>query len=133
MCVYLSPSPPFPLSLSQVQGSLSTKMQGVVRLMLRLRQSDPNAKVLIFSSWVDVLDVIADAFAQNGITYRALHHRTKFHVSLCFVCVVRLGFLFWGVRVLFCFVLFFVCLVSLFSLLVCEILFICSFFSLFLC
>ncbi|KAK8397451.1 hypothetical protein O3P69_004894 [Scylla paramamosain] len=66
----------------KVQGSLSTKMQGVVRLMLRLRQRDPNAKVLIFSSWVDVLDVIADAFAQNGITYRALHQRTKFHRHL---------------------------------------------------
>lgn len=66
----------------KVQGSLSTKMEGVVRLMLKIKLADPDAKVLVFSSWVDVLDVIADAFAQNGITYRALHNRTKFQVHL---------------------------------------------------
>lgn len=67
--------------LIQVQGSLSTKVEGVVRLMLRIRLGDPDAKVLVFSSWNDVLEVLADAFSQNGITYRSLHQRSKFHVS----------------------------------------------------
>nr|XP_045617516.1 E3 ubiquitin-protein ligase SHPRH-like [Procambarus clarkii]XP_045617517.1 E3 ubiquitin-protein ligase SHPRH-like [Procambarus clarkii] len=66
----------------KVQGSLSTKMEGVVRLMLKIKLADPEAKVLVFSSWADVLDVIADAFAQNGITYRALHQRSKFQRHL---------------------------------------------------
>lgn len=66
----------------KVQGSLSTKMEGVVRLMKKIKLADPEAKVLVFSSWMDVLDVIADAFAQNGITYRALHQRSKFQRHL---------------------------------------------------
>ncbi|KAG7174962.1 E3 ubiquitin-protein ligase SHPRH-like [Homarus americanus] len=66
----------------KVQGSLSTKMEGVVRLMLKIKLADPGAKVLVFSSWVDVLNVIADAFAQNGITYRALHQHSKFQRHL---------------------------------------------------
>lgn len=66
----------------KVQGSLSTKVEGVVRLMLKIKLSDPEAKVLVFSSWVDVLDVIADAFAQNGITFRALHQHSKFQKHL---------------------------------------------------
>ncbi|KAK7076401.1 hypothetical protein SK128_024787 [Halocaridina rubra] len=53
-------------------------MEGVVRLMLKIKHSDPEAKVLVFSTWNDVLDVIGDAFAQNGITYRALHQHSKF-------------------------------------------------------
>lgn len=84
---FVSSFHPFPPSLlthfdifSQVQGSLSTKVEGVVRLMLKIKLSDPEAKVLVFSSWVDVLDVIADAFAQNGITFRALHQHSKFQV-----------------------------------------------------
>ncbi|KAK4288850.1 hypothetical protein Pmani_038148 [Petrolisthes manimaculis] len=66
----------------KVQGSLSTKVEGVARLMLRIRLGDPDAKVLVFSSWNDVLEVIADAFSQNGITYRSLHQRSKFHKNL---------------------------------------------------
>ena len=66
----------------KVQGSLSTKVEGVVRLMLRIKQANQNAKVLIFSTWVDVLDVIGDAFAQNGITYRALYQHSKFQTNL---------------------------------------------------
>lgn len=83
-CLLISSLPSFPpysfRSFSQVQGSLSTKVEGVVRLMLKIKLSDPEAKVLVFSSWVDVLDVIADAFAQNGITFRALHQHSKFQV-----------------------------------------------------
>ncbi|XP_064122069.1 E3 ubiquitin-protein ligase SHPRH-like [Macrobrachium nipponense] len=66
----------------KVQGSLSTKMEGVVRLVLKIKEKDPEAKILVFSSWNDVLDVIGDAFAQNGITYRALHQHSKFQTHL---------------------------------------------------
>ncbi|XP_068240561.1 E3 ubiquitin-protein ligase SHPRH [Palaemon carinicauda] len=66
----------------KVQGSLSTKMEGVVRLVLKIKEKDPEAKILVFSSWNDVLDVIGDAFAQNGITYRALHKHSKFQTHL---------------------------------------------------
>lgn len=64
----------------KVTGSLSTKIGGVVRTMLKIKASDPEAKVLIFSSWNNVLEVIADGLAQNGITYRMLHANNKFQV-----------------------------------------------------
>ncbi|XP_076060889.1 E3 ubiquitin-protein ligase SHPRH [Oratosquilla oratoria] len=66
----------------KVQGSLSTKIEGVVRLMLRIKAQDPEAKVLVFSSWTDVLDVIADGLAENGIMYRSLHQHSKFQTNL---------------------------------------------------
>merc|ERR1712106_595731 len=66
----------------KIQGSLSTKMEGVVRVMLRIKAADPEAKILIFSTWNDVLEVIADALTQNGIIYRSLHDRQKFQEHL---------------------------------------------------
>lgn len=66
----------------KIQGSLSTKMEGVVRVMLRIKAADSDAKVLIFSTWNDVLQVIADALTQNGILYRSLHDRQKFQEHL---------------------------------------------------
>ncbi|KAB7507906.1 E3 ubiquitin-protein ligase SHPRH [Armadillidium nasatum] len=66
----------------KVSGSLSTKIEGVVRVMLKIKSSDPEAKVLLFSTWNEVLEVIADGFSQNGITHRILQNRTKFQETL---------------------------------------------------
>ncbi|RXG53492.1 E3 ubiquitin-protein ligase SHPRH [Armadillidium vulgare] len=66
----------------KVSGSLSTKIEGVVRVMFKIKSSDPEAKVLLFSTWNEVLEVIADGFSQNGITHRILLNRNKFQETL---------------------------------------------------
>lgn len=45
------------------------KIEAVTRRILWIKSSDPEAKVLVFSSWNDVLDVLEHAFNANGITY----------------------------------------------------------------
>ncbi|CAF2298271.1 unnamed protein product [Brassica napus] len=52
-----------------VQGSYGTKIEAVTRRLLWIKSSDPEAKVLVFSSWNDVLDVLEHAFSANGITF----------------------------------------------------------------
>uniref|UniRef100_A0A2P2MDB4 RING-type domain-containing protein n=1 Tax=Rhizophora mucronata TaxID=61149 RepID=A0A2P2MDB4_RHIMU len=53
----------------RVQGSYGTKIEAVTRRILWIKSSDSNAKVLVFSSWNDVLDVLEHAFRANDITY----------------------------------------------------------------
>ncbi|CAN1138472.1 E3 ubiquitin-protein ligase SHPRH [Linum perenne] len=52
-----------------VHGSYGTKLEAVTRRILLIKASDSEAKVLVFSSWNDVLDVLEHAFKANGITY----------------------------------------------------------------
>lgn len=52
-----------------VQGSYGTKIEAITRRILWIKSSDPKAKVLVFSSWNDVLDVLEHAFAANEISY----------------------------------------------------------------
>ncbi|KAJ6297117.1 hypothetical protein OIU78_022778 [Salix suchowensis] len=52
-----------------VQGSYGTKVEAITRRILWIKSSDPKAKVLVFSSWNDVLDVLEHAFNANEISY----------------------------------------------------------------
>ncbi|ESQ52797.1 hypothetical protein EUTSA_v10016132mg [Eutrema salsugineum] len=52
-----------------VHGSYGTKIEAVTRRILWIKSSDPQSKVLVFSSWNDVLDVLEHALAANGITF----------------------------------------------------------------
>ncbi|VVB02957.1 unnamed protein product [Arabis nemorensis] len=52
-----------------VQGSYGTKIEAITRRILWIKSSDPQAKVLVFSSWNDVLDVLQHALAANSITF----------------------------------------------------------------
>jgi E3 ubiquitin-protein ligase SHPRH len=45
------------------------KVEAVTRRILWIKSSDPKAKVLVFSSWNDVLDVLEHALNANEITY----------------------------------------------------------------
>lgn len=58
----------------KIQGSHSTKVQAVVRQVLKLRQSDEKVKILIFSTWEVVLKLLAKAFTQNNITHEHVSH-----------------------------------------------------------
>lgn len=45
------------------------KIEAVARRILWIKYTEPRAKVLVFSSWNDVLDVLEHAFDANGVTY----------------------------------------------------------------
>lgn len=45
------------------------KIEAVTRRILWINSTDPQAKILVFSSWNDVLDVLQHAFTANSISY----------------------------------------------------------------
>ncbi|XP_071734356.1 uncharacterized protein [Rutidosis leptorrhynchoides] len=52
-----------------INGSYSTKIVAVTRRILSIGCTDPKAKILVFSSWNDVLDVLEHAFTANDISF----------------------------------------------------------------
>ncbi|KAK7301052.1 hypothetical protein RJT34_11908 [Clitoria ternatea] len=65
-----------------VKGSYGTKIEAVTRRILWVKATDNNAKILVFSSWNDVLDVLEHAFAANDITYIRMKGGRKAHVAI---------------------------------------------------
>ncbi|KAL2317565.1 hypothetical protein Fmac_031441 [Flemingia macrophylla] len=65
-----------------VKGSYGTKIEAVTRRILSVKANDHRAKVLVFSSWNDVLDVLEHAFAANNITYIRMKGGRKAHVAI---------------------------------------------------
>ncbi|XWS74480.1 hypothetical protein CRYUN_Cryun01aG0001600 [Craigia yunnanensis] len=65
-----------------VQGSYGTKIEAVTRRILGIKSADPKAKVLVFSSWNDVLDVLEHAFTANEITYIRMKGGRKSNVAI---------------------------------------------------
>ena len=59
--------------MEAVKGSHSTKVEAVIKCLLRVRAEDEEAKSLVFSTWPDVLDILATALEENDIAYAALH------------------------------------------------------------
>ena len=45
------------------------KIEAVTRRILWIKHTDPIAKILVFSSWNDVLDVLEHAFTANDISF----------------------------------------------------------------
>ncbi|XP_052201128.1 uncharacterized protein LOC127807364 isoform X2 [Diospyros lotus] len=52
-----------------VHGSYGTKIEAITKRILWISSTDPRAKLLVFSSWNDVLDVLEHAFTANSISY----------------------------------------------------------------
>ncbi|XP_019628191.1 PREDICTED: E3 ubiquitin-protein ligase SHPRH-like [Branchiostoma belcheri] len=65
-----------------VKGSHSTKVEAVVRTLKLIQQNDPTAKSLVFSTWQDVLDVVATALRENNMEYRAINGIHRFQENL---------------------------------------------------
>lgn len=57
---------------SQKSVRYSTKISAIVDTLLSLRESDPDVKVLIFSTWDVVLTVLKKALDENYISHRRL-------------------------------------------------------------
>lgn len=66
----------------RVKGDHSTKVDGVIRCLIQIQRMDSDAKVLVFSSWQDVLDILSQALKDNDISYRSLHSHNKFQENL---------------------------------------------------
>uniref|UniRef100_A0A8C3KVU7 E3 ubiquitin-protein ligase SHPRH n=1 Tax=Chrysolophus pictus TaxID=9089 RepID=A0A8C3KVU7_CHRPC len=65
-----------------VKGSHSTKVEAVVRTLKRIQFKDPGAKSLVFSTWQDVLDIIAKALYDNNMTFSQINGISKFQENL---------------------------------------------------
>lgn len=70
-------------SAISVQGSYGTKIEAVTRRILRITSTDGAAKILVFSSWNDVLDVLEHSLAANNISYARMKGGRKSQVALC--------------------------------------------------
>ncbi|KAF6145667.1 hypothetical protein GIB67_022194 [Kingdonia uniflora] len=65
-----------------VVGSYGTKIEAVTKRILWIKCMDPNAKILLFSSWNDVLDVLEHALFANNITSIRMKGGRKSHVAI---------------------------------------------------
>lgn len=66
----------------KIEGSYSSKVRSVIIELMNLIEADPTVKVLIFSSWDKVLDVIGEALQENSISFRRLGTSAKLKNSL---------------------------------------------------
>ncbi|BES94744.1 SNF2 family N-terminal domain [Nesidiocoris tenuis] len=66
----------------KIVGSYSTKVEAVTCELIRLRNEDPDVKVIVFSTWEQVLNVISDALQTNNISFRRLGSSSKYSQSL---------------------------------------------------
>ncbi|CAL8087779.1 unnamed protein product [Orchesella dallaii] len=67
----------------EVKGSHSTKVEAIVETLLQLQDSHPGEKCIIFSTWTEVLEIMANALNQNDIKYSYLNQSGKpFHANL---------------------------------------------------
>ncbi len=53
----------------RVRGSYGTKLEAIVRRLLSITQSDPTARVLVFSSWKDALELVSHALKENTLPH----------------------------------------------------------------
>jgi len=58
------------LSRMQLQGNFSSKVTELVHLLKIIERDEPGEKALVFSSWTELLGVIASALEINHITFR---------------------------------------------------------------
>ncbi|CAH8452371.1 unnamed protein product [Dicrocoelium dendriticum] len=65
-------SKPFNELEPPVVGDHSSKIQAVIRCLRKIKEFDPDAKAIVFSSWLSVLITTANALEQNGLAYVTL-------------------------------------------------------------
>ncbi|PIA38536.1 hypothetical protein AQUCO_02700026v1 [Aquilegia coerulea] len=65
-----------------VQGSYGTKIEAITRRILWIKCTEPMSKVLVFSSWNDVLDVLEHALAANHISHIRMKGGRNSHFAI---------------------------------------------------
>ncbi|XP_035152813.1 E3 ubiquitin-protein ligase SHPRH isoform X2 [Callithrix jacchus] len=75
---------PCPICARQLgkQGSHSTKVEAVVRTLMKIQLRDPGAKALVFSTWQDVLDIISKALTDNNMEFAQISRVKTFQENL---------------------------------------------------
>lgn len=64
-------------------GNYSSKIKGIVKEVRNLKMKEPTVKVIVFSNWDVILNVIATAFDDNAISYcNATKSKIKFVQSI---------------------------------------------------
>nr|XP_018918155.1 PREDICTED: E3 ubiquitin-protein ligase SHPRH [Bemisia tabaci]XP_018918156.1 PREDICTED: E3 ubiquitin-protein ligase SHPRH [Bemisia tabaci] len=66
----------------KVIGSFSTKITGVIHLVKTLTSEDSSVKILVFSSWEKVLDILQEGFEKNSIKSQRLKSGPKHKNSI---------------------------------------------------
>ena len=57
-----------------IKGSYSSKIDEIIRTVIRLKQKEEDVKILLFSHWDNILKVISNALATNDISYCSNKH-----------------------------------------------------------
>uniref|UniRef100_A0A1Y1LAC0 RING-type domain-containing protein n=3 Tax=Photinus pyralis TaxID=7054 RepID=A0A1Y1LAC0_PHOPY len=57
---------------TKIKGNYSTKIEAIVKLIINLKKEESTVKVLVFSTWVEVLKVMRNALINNGISTELL-------------------------------------------------------------
>ncbi|EFJ18575.1 hypothetical protein SELMODRAFT_444519 [Selaginella moellendorffii] len=65
-----------------VAGSYGTKIEAVVRRILSLKEDDPFVKILVFSTWQEVLDLLEHALKSNKLSWVRLKQRRQMGSSI---------------------------------------------------
>jgi len=65
-----------------LKGSYGTKLEAVLRRLLWLKSKDPKVKVLVFSEWQGVLDVVEHALMANHITFARVKGGRQLNVAI---------------------------------------------------
>ncbi|XP_069866789.1 E3 ubiquitin-protein ligase SHPRH isoform X1 [Dipodomys merriami] len=65
-----------------VKGSHSTKVEAVIRTLMKIKLRDPGAKALVFSTWQDVLDIISKALTDNNMEFAQIGRVKTFQENL---------------------------------------------------
>jgi E3 ubiquitin-protein ligase SHPRH len=65
---------------SEVLGNFSNKIIKIIETVLQLKRDEPDVKIIIFSQWENILDVVARALEKNSILFRS--KTTKFHICI---------------------------------------------------
>jgi E3 ubiquitin-protein ligase SHPRH len=65
-----------------VSGSYGTKVEAVVRRVLHVLGSDPHSRVIVFSTWLDVLNIVSHALTANAVQHVLGRSRKAFMAAL---------------------------------------------------
>ena len=65
-----------------MQGHHSTKIEAIARRILWIKETDRGAKVIVFSTWLSVLQLIAKALEENEVLYKMFDNNSK-HLEVC--------------------------------------------------
>lgn len=57
-----------------IVGNVSTKLEAVVRLILRLRDENKKVKILVFSTWNNILNILQNVLEANGISSQLIRN-----------------------------------------------------------